>query len=104
MAKLILMAFGVGGYSRAILEAANCNLIAIDRDPDAIKIARHLHQDYPNRFTVMQGVLGDIQALCDKSLYDDQAIAEERKLTALFLILVFPRRKLTKPSVAFRSA
>lgn len=75
--------FGVGGYSRAILEAANCNLIAIDRDPDAIKIARHLHQDYPDRFTVMQGCFGDIQTLCDKSLYDDQAIAEERKIDGI---------------------
>ena len=29
--------FGAGGYSRAILNAANCNIVAIDRDPDAIK-------------------------------------------------------------------
>jgi 16S rRNA (cytosine1402-N4)-methyltransferase len=27
--------FGAGGYSRAILDAANCNVIAIDRDPGA---------------------------------------------------------------------
>ena len=29
--------FGNGGYSRAILDKANCTLLAIDRDPDAIK-------------------------------------------------------------------
>ena len=29
--------FGAGGYSRAILEAADCIVWAIDRDPDAIR-------------------------------------------------------------------
>jgi len=28
--------FGAGGHSRAILAAANCNVIAIDRDPNAV--------------------------------------------------------------------
>ena len=28
--------FGAGGYSRAILEAANCKVVAIDRDQDAV--------------------------------------------------------------------
>jgi 16S rRNA (cytosine1402-N4)-methyltransferase len=28
--------FGAGGYSRAILSAANCKVVAIDRDPSAI--------------------------------------------------------------------
>ena len=27
--------FGAGGYSRAILDAADCRVVAIDRDPDA---------------------------------------------------------------------
>ena len=26
--------FGAGGYSRALLQAADCAVIAIDRDPD----------------------------------------------------------------------
>ena len=28
--------FGAGGYARAILDAADCTLFALDRDPDAI--------------------------------------------------------------------
>ena len=28
--------FGAGGYSRALLEAANCTVFAIDRDPGAV--------------------------------------------------------------------
>jgi 16S rRNA (cytosine1402-N4)-methyltransferase len=34
--------FGAGGYTRALLDAANCTVFAIDRDPDAIKGAAPL--------------------------------------------------------------
>ena len=34
--------FGGGGYSRAILEAADCRVLGIDRDPDAIAQTRVL--------------------------------------------------------------
>ena len=38
--KIVDGTFGAGGYSRAILAAADCRVIAIDRDPDAIAAAR----------------------------------------------------------------
>jgi 16S rRNA (cytosine1402-N4)-methyltransferase len=46
--------FGAGGYTRALLDAANCTVFAIDRDPDAIKGAAPLIELYararsPNR-------------------------------------------------------
>lgn len=47
--------FGAGGYSRAILEQANCHVIAIDQDPDVQKYAEQLRQDFPGRFTFMAG-------------------------------------------------
>jgi 16S rRNA (cytosine1402-N4)-methyltransferase len=37
--------FGAGGYTRAILDAANCKVIAIDRDPQAIALGRGLAND-----------------------------------------------------------
>ena len=57
--------FGAGGYSRAILEAANCNVWAIDRDPDAISnnAATSLVKKYSGRLVVVQGRFGDMEAL-----------------------------------------
>ncbi len=34
--------FGAGGYTRAILEAADCRVLALDRDPHAILGAKAL--------------------------------------------------------------
>jgi 16S rRNA (cytosine1402-N4)-methyltransferase len=47
--------FGGGGYSKAILEAAPCQLVVLDRDPDAIKRAELLALQYPERITILQG-------------------------------------------------
>lgn len=55
--------FGAGGYSRAILEAANCHVYAIDRDPSALKRAEEVEQDYKGRFTFMRGCFGDVATL-----------------------------------------
>jgi len=46
--------FGAGGYTRAILEAADCRVIAIDRDPGAVAIARGLSAEFPGRLTVVE--------------------------------------------------
>jgi 16S rRNA (cytosine1402-N4)-methyltransferase len=42
--------FGAGGYSRAILSAADCRLIGIDRDPRVRPAADHLRQASGERF------------------------------------------------------
>lgn len=47
--------FGGGGYTRAILEAANCTVVAIDRDPEAIERGQVLQSDYPDRLVLVQG-------------------------------------------------
>ena len=46
--------FGGGGYTRAILKAADCHVLAIDRDPEAIGRGRQLALDEP-RMTMLAG-------------------------------------------------
>jgi 16S rRNA (cytosine1402-N4)-methyltransferase len=55
--------FGAGGYTRALLDAANCTVFAIDRDPDAIKGAAPLIERYAGRLHVIQGRFGDLAQL-----------------------------------------
>ncbi len=45
--------FGAGGYSRAILEMADCKVYAIDRDPRAIKIGQAMEREFPGRLKVV---------------------------------------------------
>jgi 16S rRNA (cytosine1402-N4)-methyltransferase len=42
--------FGAGGYSRKILQSADCKLIAIDRDPDVRVYADSLKDEFGARF------------------------------------------------------
>jgi 16S rRNA (cytosine1402-N4)-methyltransferase len=55
--------FGAGGYSRALLDAAQCTVWAIDRDPDAVKGAAPLLDRYAGRLHIVQGRFGDMFAL-----------------------------------------
>jgi 16S rRNA (cytosine1402-N4)-methyltransferase len=55
--------FGAGGYTRAILEAANCTVFAIDRDPDAIAGADELVRQFSGRLHVIQGRFGEMLRL-----------------------------------------
>jgi 16S rRNA (cytosine1402-N4)-methyltransferase len=47
--------FGGGGYTRAILEAADCRVLGIDRDPDAIVRGQKLVEHFAGRLTLVQG-------------------------------------------------
>ncbi len=47
--------FGGGGYSRAVLEAADCKVLGIDRDPDAIARGKILAAHFAGRLTVVEG-------------------------------------------------
>ncbi|MBI5163965.1 MAG: 16S rRNA (cytosine(1402)-N(4))-methyltransferase RsmH [Magnetospirillum sp.] len=55
--------FGAGGYSRAILAAAACRVIGIDRDPDAIARGRALPEAQSGRLELVAGRYGDLAAL-----------------------------------------
>jgi 16S rRNA (cytosine1402-N4)-methyltransferase len=47
--------FGAGGYSRTILDAADCKIIAIDRDPEAFRLSGELAETYPGRLLAVLG-------------------------------------------------
>ena len=55
--------FGNAGYTTAILEAATCAVIAIDRDPDAIARGAGLADAYEGRLTLHEGVFSEMQSL-----------------------------------------
>jgi 16S rRNA (cytosine1402-N4)-methyltransferase len=55
--------FGGGGYSRALLDAAECRVLGIDRDPDAIARGQAMVQRYAGRLTLVQGEFSDMEKL-----------------------------------------
>lgn len=57
--------FGAGGYTRAILEHADCIVIAIDRDPDAIARGKAMQDEFGERLKLVRGCFGDMPALID---------------------------------------
>jgi 16S rRNA (cytosine1402-N4)-methyltransferase len=68
--------FGQGGYSQAILMAANCRVWGIDRDPEAVKIGYELEQKWPGRFSMVEGRFSEmVQLLAERSLEQVDGIA-----------------------------
>jgi len=55
--------FGVGGYSQALLDAAPCRVIAIDRDPQAVARGLALQSRHPDRFRMLEGRFGAMDRL-----------------------------------------
>lgn len=53
--------FGAGGYTRGILESAECTVIALDRDPSARERAEPLATDFTVRFHFVEGCFGDAE-------------------------------------------
>ena len=66
--------FGNGGYSEAILKAASCRVIAIDRDPNVKARADELKTLYGSRFEFRAGQFGDfadlIPEVVDGAVFD----------------------------------
>lgn len=60
--------FGNGGYSEAILKAADCRVIAIDRDPNVKARAEELQALYSNRFEFRAGQFGDFADLIPEAV------------------------------------
>ncbi|MCE2509965.1 MAG: 16S rRNA (cytosine(1402)-N(4))-methyltransferase RsmH [Alphaproteobacteria bacterium] len=55
--------FGAGGYTQALLDAADCTVWAIDRDPDAIEDGSVLLRSYARRLHLLEGRFGEMADL-----------------------------------------
>jgi len=55
--------FGAGGYSKAILNSANCILYSIDQDPAVEEFASKLKKEYGNRFKFIAGNFSELNEL-----------------------------------------
>ena len=53
--------FGGGGYTRALLEAADCTVWGFDRDREALDRAAGLVAEFPSRLTLIHGRFGDMR-------------------------------------------
>src|SRR5690606_3021244 len=55
--------FGAGGYSAAMLDRADCRVVAIDRDPDAIAAGQAFAARYAPRLRRVEGRFGAMAEL-----------------------------------------
>lgn len=55
--------FGSGGYSKRILELANCQVLAIDRDPEALKLGKKLEETSKGKLILLEGNFGEMTEL-----------------------------------------
>ena len=60
--------FGNGGYTQAILEAAPCKVIALDRDPNVRIRANEFKNMYSSRFEFRAGNFGDFAELVPEKI------------------------------------
>ena len=55
--------FGAGGYSKAILGKADCQVIGIDRDESVAPFAEVCNTNFPGRFKLITGTFSNMQEL-----------------------------------------
>jgi len=60
--------FGAGGYSRGMVEAANCSVWGIDRDAESVAHGREMAKRYDGRLQVIEGRFGEMELLLDGRL------------------------------------
>jgi 16S rRNA (cytosine1402-N4)-methyltransferase len=58
--------FGAGGYTRGLLEAARCSVLAIDRDPGAAKFAQALEELFPGRVKFVLGRYAEMREIAER--------------------------------------
>ena len=64
--------FGFGGYSQALLDAADCRVVALDRDPSVKPRAKDLSARYGNRFQLIETAFSRMDQLDIGAVDGDQ--------------------------------
>jgi 16S rRNA (cytosine1402-N4)-methyltransferase len=62
--------FGAGGYSKKILEAANCNILAFDRDQNVKNIADDFKKKFKNNFNFISSEFGNVKQYLNGKKFD----------------------------------
>jgi 16S rRNA (cytosine1402-N4)-methyltransferase len=60
--------FGAGGYTRAILGSANCKVLALDRDPGAVRDAAQLIDEASGRLNVVGAPFSQLEDVASAEL------------------------------------
>lgn len=69
------MTFGAGGHSKKILETApDVKIIAVDRDPDAMKYMHEIAEKYPNQVTPLCGRFSELPSLLESIHVREESI------------------------------
>ncbi len=62
---LVDCTLGMGGHTEALLAAAECTVLGVDRDDDALRIARDRLARFGDRFVPVKGSFGQLGTLLD---------------------------------------
>ena len=62
--------FGAGGYTRRILAAANCKIVAIDRDQSAVARGADLVEEAQGRLTLIEDRFSNLDTIAREAGYD----------------------------------
>ncbi len=85
--------FGQGGYSKKILENADCKIVAIDRDKDATEYADLLKKKYPKNFVFNINNFSKIDHILEKN--------DIKKIDGLIFDLGISNTQLNNPTRGF---
>ncbi len=72
-ARIVDGTFGAGGYSAAILAAGGI-VVAIDRDPDAVARGGAFAENWPDRFTIVEGRFADLDVLANAAGFGSEGV------------------------------
>ncbi|HVZ03166.1 16S rRNA (cytosine(1402)-N(4))-methyltransferase RsmH [Hyphomicrobium sp.] len=64
--------FGAGGYTRAILQSTNCKVLALDRDPNAIRGGESVQAKFGDRLKLVQAPFSQLEDAARTALGDAQ--------------------------------